>query len=100
MCAISALEAKRLSHKGCEAYSAHMITLTLKVTLKNVPIMREFLDVFLKDLPRLLLDRELEFGIDFLPESAPIFIPLYRMALGELKELNTQLQDLVDEGFI
>ena len=32
--------------------------------------------------------------------SAPIFIPPYRMALVELKELNAQLQDLVEKGFI
>ena len=38
-CVISILEAKRLLHKGCEAYLAHMIdTSTSKVTLENVPI--------------------------------------------------------------
>ena len=56
--------------------------------------------MFFKDLPRLLPDRELEFDIDLLPESAPIFIPPYRMALIELKKMKTQLQDLVDKGFI
>ena len=45
-------------------------------------------------------DRELEFGIDLLSESALIFIPPYRMAPTELKELKTQLQDLVDKSFI
>ena len=45
-------------------------------------------------------DRELEFGIEVLPGSTPISIPSYRMALMELKELKTQLQDLVDKGFI
>ena len=41
-CVISALEAKRLLHKGCEAYLAHVInTSTLKVILENVPIVRE-----------------------------------------------------------
>ena len=98
---ISTLEAKRLLHKGCEAYLAHVIdTSTLKVTLESVPIVREFSDVFLKDLSRLPLDKELEFGIDLLLGSAPISIPPYRMALVELKELKTLLQDLVDNGFI
>ena len=53
--------------------------------------MREFSNVFLEDLPRLSPDKELEFGIDLLPKSAPIFIPPYGMALAELKELKTQL---------
>ena len=88
MCVISALKAKRLLPKGCEAYLAHVVdTSTLKVTLRSVPIVQEFSDVFFKDLLRLSLDRELEFHIDLLLGSAPISIPLYRMAPIELKEL-------------
>ena len=98
---ILALKVKRLLHKGCEAYLAHVVDkLTPKMTLKNVPIVREFSDVFPKDLLGLRVDQKLEFGIELLPGSAPIFIPPYRMAPTELKELKTQLQDLVDKGFI
>ena len=100
-CVTSALEARRLLHKGCKAYLAHIIdTSILKVTLESVPIVREFSDVFLEDLPRLPPDRELEFGFDLLLGSCPIYIPSYRMAPVELKELKTQLQDLIDKGFI
>ena len=92
-CVISALEAKRLLHKGCEAYLAHVIdTPTLELTLEIVPIVREFLDVFLEDLLGLPPDRELEFDIVLLLVSNPISIPPYRMALAGLKELKTQLQ--------
>ena len=87
---ISALEVKRLLHKGCGHYLAHVIdTLTSKVILKSVPIVQEFLNVFLEDLRRLPPIRELEFGIDLLLGSALIFIPPYRMTLVELKELKT-----------
>ena len=34
------------------------------------------------------------------PDTKPISIPPYRMALAELKELNLQLKDLTDKGFI
>ena len=51
--------------------------------------------MFLEDLLGLSPDRELEFGIDLLSGSAPISIPTYKMAPAELKELETQLQDLV-----
>ena len=71
-----------------------------KVKLENDPMVCEFPNVFPKDLSGLPLDRELEFGIEVLPDSALISIPPYRMALMELKELKTQLQDLVDKGFI
>ena len=100
-CVISTVEAKRLLHKSCEAYLAHVIdTSTPKVTLESVPIVREFSDVFLEDFLRLPPDRELKFGIDLLPGSVLISIPPYRMALAELKKLKTQLQDLVDKDFI
>ena len=87
-CVILALEEKRLLHKGCEAYLAHVTDKsTSKVTLINV--VREFSNVFSENLPGLLPVRELEFGIELLPRSAPISIPLYRMAPTELMELKT-----------
>ena len=63
-CVISSLKAKRLLHKGCEAYLAHVIDKSSsKVTLNNVLAMYEFPDIFLEDLSSLPPDRELEFGI-------------------------------------
>ena len=47
--------------------------------------------MFLEDLPRLPLDRELEFGIDLLLGSTLISTLPYRIAPVELKELKTQL---------
>ena len=61
----------------------------LEVTLDSVLVVREFSNVFLKDLPGLSLDRELEFGIELLLGSALISIPPYRMAPTELKVLKT-----------
>ena len=95
---ISTLEAKRLLYKGCEAYLAHMVDTSIpKVTLRNVPIVQEFSNVFPDDLLGLPPDPKLEFGIDLLSRSIPISIPSYRMAPIELKELKTQLQDLIDK---
>ena len=87
-CVILALMTKRLLHKGCDAYLAHVIdTLTLELTLENVLVVQEFSDVDLLKLPQ---DRELKFGNDLLPRSALISIPLYRMGPTELKELKTK----------
>ena len=48
-CVISALEAKRLLHKGCEAYLAHVDDKsTLEIALDSVLVVREFLTYFLK----------------------------------------------------
>ena len=101
MCVFSELEAKRLLHKGCKAYLAHVLDKSsLEVTIESVPVVYEFSDVFPDDLPSLPPDRELEFEIELLPGSAPISIPPYRMTPTELKELKVQLQDLVNKGFI
>ena len=54
MYVISALETKRLLHKGCEAYLAHVVDKSfLKVTLDSASIVQEFQVVFLEDLPSL-----------------------------------------------
>ncbi len=45
-------------------------------------------------------DGEVEFVIDVVPGTAPISKAPYRMALTELRELKSQLQDLMDRGFV
>uniref|UniRef100_M1CYN1 Gag-pol protein n=1 Tax=Solanum tuberosum TaxID=4113 RepID=M1CYN1_SOLTU len=69
-------------------------------TLGSVPVVNEFLKVFPDDLPGSPPAREIDFGIDLLLDTQPIFIPPYRMAPLELKELKEQLKDLLDKGFI
>ena len=63
-------------------------------------MINEYQDVFPEELPRLPPEREVDFSIDLLPGTAPIFQAPYRMAPVGLKELKTQLQELVDKGFI
>lgn len=65
-----------------------------------VPIFYEFLEVFLDDLLKILLDTKIDFGIDLLLDTRPKFIPPYRMALAKLKELKEYLKNLLDKGFI
>ncbi|KAH0761174.1 hypothetical protein KY290_017247 [Solanum tuberosum] len=43
---------------------------------------------------------EINFGIDLIPDTEPISIPPYKMALAKLKELKEQLKDLLDKAFI
>ena len=40
--------------------------------LASIPVVREFLDVFPKDLPRLPPDSDVEFSIELEPDTAPI----------------------------
>jgi hypothetical protein len=61
---------------------------------------RDFPDVFPKELPRMPLDREVEFVIDLLPSTAPILKRPYRMSVEELKELKKQLMELQEARYI
>ncbi|KAL5555350.1 hypothetical protein UlMin_037586 [Ulmus minor] len=81
----------------CMGYLVNMLDTTMKLTTQpeNVPIVKEFLDVFPEDLPGIPPDREIEFKIDLLPGTAPISKAPYRMAPAELRELQMQLQDLI-----
>ncbi|XP_058216752.1 uncharacterized protein LOC131327620 [Rhododendron vialii] len=63
-------------------------------------VVREFPDVFSKELPGLPPEREIEFTIDLILGTAPISIPPYHFAPAELKELKVQLQELENLGFI
>ncbi|XP_038896658.1 uncharacterized protein LOC120084921 [Benincasa hispida] len=54
---------------------------------EDVPVVQEFLDVFLEELSGLLSDREVKFTIDLIPSTTPILQVAYRMAPPELKEL-------------
>jgi hypothetical protein len=68
--------------------------------VKDIPVVREFPDVFPEDLPGLPPERDVEFVIELQPGTAPISRRSYRMAPKELAELKTQLQDLLNKGFI
>jgi hypothetical protein len=60
----------------------------------------EFLDVFPKELLGMPPDCEIEFVIELVPSTTPIFRRLYRMATNHLADLMEQLQELLDKGYI
>jgi len=70
------------------------------VPLTQIPIVCEFLDVFLDELPGLPPDREVEFAIELEPGTAPISRRPHQMLPNELAELKTQLKELLVKGLI
>ena len=76
--------ARCLLQKGCKGYLAHVVdTCSSEVRLEDVPVGRDFLDVFLDDLPGLPPEREIDFPIDLVPGTAPISLSPYTMAPSE-----------------
>ncbi|GJT58370.1 putative reverse transcriptase domain-containing protein [Tanacetum coccineum] len=68
--------------------------------LEDIPVVREFLEVFPEDLPGLPPVRQVEFQIDLIPGATPVARAPYRLAPSEMQELSNQLQELADRGFI
>ncbi|GKF39397.1 putative reverse transcriptase domain-containing protein [Tanacetum coccineum] len=69
-------------------------------TLSDIPIVRDFKDVFPDDLSGLPPQRQVEFRIDLIPGATPVAKSPYRLAPSEMQELLEQLQELQDKGFI
>ncbi|GKD16790.1 hypothetical protein Tco_1205948, partial [Tanacetum coccineum] len=67
--------------------------------LEDIPIVREFPEVFLEDLPGLPPIRQVEFQIDLIPGATPVARAPYRLAPSEMQELSNLLQELSDQGF-
>ena len=89
---ISAMQARRLMRKGCETFLALILDSKRgQVDLEKIPIVREFLDVFPKELLSIPLEREVDLSIETVPGTVPMSRAPYRMAPKELKELKSQL---------
>ena len=98
---ISFVTAQKLLRKRCMGYLAYILNSDDKgPRLKDIHVVKEFPDVFPDELPGLPPKREVEVSINTFLEVSLIAQQPYRMALEELNELKTQLQELLDRGFI
>ncbi|GJS91023.1 reverse transcriptase domain-containing protein [Tanacetum coccineum] len=68
--------------------------------ISDIPVVRDFTDVFSEDLLGLPPQRQVEFRIDLVPGATPVAKSPYRLAPAEMQELSGQLQELQDKGFI
>ena len=95
------MTASKMLRKGCQGYLAFVVDRRQEGTrLEDIPIVKEFPDVFPDDISGLPPDREVEFTIDLILGTEPISIPPYRMAPAELRELKAQLEELLSKVFI
>jgi hypothetical protein len=77
--------------------SAHQISVLNQVkgtSLDEIRIVRDFLDVFLSELPGMPPNLHIEFIIELLPGTPPISKRPYRMPVNELVELKKQIAEL------
>ncbi|GJV62202.1 putative reverse transcriptase domain-containing protein [Tanacetum coccineum] len=102
---ISSSKAQEYMAKGCQIFLAQISAKkegdkSERKKLKDVPIVRDFPEVFPEDLPGLPSARPVEFQINLILGATPVARAPYRLASSEMKELSEQLQELSDKGFI
>ncbi|GJT82167.1 hypothetical protein Tco_1056509 [Tanacetum coccineum] len=61
--------------------------------IEDVPVVKDFPEVFPKDLPGLPSTRQVEFHIELIPGVAPVARAPYRLAPAKMKELAEQLKE-------
>ena len=93
-CIVSISEATDWFGEGSRAFLANLEESESKSKeLSMIPVVAEFPDVFPDELPGLPPKRAVQFVISLAPGVTPISKAPYRMALAELKELKSQLEE-------
>ena len=87
--------------KGCETFLVLILDSKRgQVDVEKILVVREIPNVFLEELLGIPLEREVDLSIAIVPGATPVSRAPYRMAPMEFKELMSQLQELMDKGFI
>ncbi|WVZ51318.1 LOW QUALITY PROTEIN: hypothetical protein U9M48_002472 [Paspalum notatum var. saurae] len=68
--------------------------------LENIRVVSEFPDVFPDSLPGMPPERDIEFSIELVHGTAPIYKKAYRISGVELLEVKKQIDELLEKGFI
>ncbi|XP_016195643.1 uncharacterized protein LOC107636661 [Arachis ipaensis] len=68
--------------------------------LDQIPVVKDFPEVFPEDIPEFPPQRKIEFVIELVLGARPVSIAPYRMTLIELAKLKTQLKELLNKKFI
>ena len=71
-----------------------------KLKVNYIPILQDFSDVFLEEIPGLPPKRDLDFIIELVPGVVPNSKAPYRMNILELNELKLQLQELIEKNYV
>lgn len=98
---VSTMRMRSYLRKGYEVFLCSVMDASKsEPDLSQIPIVREYPDVFPDEIPGMPPHRVIDFCIDLVPGAAPISKAPYRMAPAELKELKSQLEELLNKGYI
>ncbi|GKE87731.1 hypothetical protein Tco_1565206 [Tanacetum coccineum] len=95
---ISSIRTQKYIDQGCQVFLIQMMkeeeTEIPERRIEDVPIARDFPEVFLEDLPGLPPTHQVEFHIELIPGAAPVARAPYHLAPAKMKELAEHLKEL------
>ncbi|GKB26832.1 putative reverse transcriptase domain-containing protein, partial [Tanacetum coccineum] len=98
---ISSIRTQKYIGQGCQVFLIQMMkkekNKISKRRIEDVPVVRDFPEVFPEELPGLPPTRQVEFHIELILRAAPVAHASYRLAPTEMKELVEQLKELSDK---
>src|SRR3954463_10980536 len=98
------LSAKQVGESVQDGAELFMLLAILDVhekrTIDELPIVCDFAEVFPEDVSDLPPERGVDFAIELNPVTSPVSMAPYRMSASELKELKSQLEELLEKKFI
>ncbi|XP_021985732.1 uncharacterized protein LOC110881900 [Helianthus annuus] len=97
---VTMLKASKCLKNGCVIYMAQVTVDMPKPKIEDIPVVTKYPDVFSEELSSLPPERQVEFRIDIIPGAAPVARAPYHLAPTEMKELRTQLDELLEKGYI
>ncbi|XP_073121443.1 uncharacterized protein [Henckelia pumila] len=98
---VSSLRACHALEAGGEGYLIHVVDTSVgSRSVDELPIVCENPNVFPDEIPEIPPIRDVEFRIEIVPGTAPISRAPYRLEPAEMRELQQQLQELLDKGYI
>src|ERR1041385_6638736 len=91
---------RTVQHAESQIYALNALNTSPLEGIKNVPVVRNFLDVFPEELPGIPLIRDVEFVIDLKPGTVPIAKRPYKMPHHHLLELKKEIDTALQKCFI
>ena len=97
---ISCIQASKYLLKDCHGNLAHVWNTGVKEErLEDVPVARDFPEVFPEDLPGLPPKRQVQFGMELIHGAASIARAPYRLAPSKMKEISDSIERIIRQGF-
>ena len=91
---------RTIQNAEAQIYALNALNASPLDNIENIPVVRDFQDVFPEELPGVPPVRAVEFVIDLKPGTTPIAKRPYKMPPHELLELKEELDKSLRKGFI